>query len=98
MTSITEYLENEALPNNRNEAKKIWRQATRFLILDIILYRRKHSMPLLQCLLKEKSKLLLEEVHEGFCGDHAGGKSLSKKILRQGYFWPTMNEDSKEYV
>ena len=37
-------------------------------------------------------------MHEGFCGDHAGGQSLSKKILRQGFFWPTMNEDSMEYV
>ena len=30
--------------------------------------------------------------------DHAWGQSLSKKILRQGYFWPTMNGDAMEYV
>ena len=55
-------------------------------------------MPLLRCVSKEKAKELMREVHEGFCGDHAGGQSLSKKILRQGYFWPTMNEDSMEFV
>ena len=47
---------------------------------------------------KKKSRLLLEEVQEGFCGDHARGQSLAKKIPRQGYFWPTMNEDAHDYV
>ena len=98
MTPIIKYLEEGSLPSNKNEARKLRRHAVRFLLLDGILYRRGHSMPLLRCVSKEQSKLLLEEVHEGFYGDHAGGQSLSKKILRQGYFWPTMNEDSKEYV
>ena len=55
-------------------------------------------MPLLRCITPEKAKELMKEVHEGFCRDHAGGQSLAKKILRQGYFWPTMNEDSMEFV
>ena len=55
-------------------------------------------MPLLRCITPKKAREMMREVHEGFCGDHAEGKSLSKKILRQGYFWATMNEDSMEFV
>lgn len=98
MTPIVKYLKDGSLPSNKNEARKLRRQAGRLLLLDSILNRRGHFMPLLRCVSNEKSKLLLEEVHEGFCGDHARGQSLTKNILRQGYFWPTMNEDSKEYV
>ena len=55
-------------------------------------------MPLLRCVPQEEAARPLSEVHDGFCGNHAAGQSLSKKILRQGYFWPTLIEDSKAYV
>ena len=75
MTPIIKYLEDETLPSDKNEAKMLRRQAARFLLLEEILYQRGHSMPLLWSVPKDKSKLLLEEVHEGFCGDHAGGRA-----------------------
>ncbi|XP_074301204.1 uncharacterized protein LOC141632562 [Silene latifolia] len=38
------------------------------------------------------------DVHSGECGNHAGGQSLSNKILRQGYFWPTMRADAVNHA
>ncbi|XP_074306427.1 uncharacterized protein LOC141641672 [Silene latifolia] len=38
------------------------------------------------------------DIHSGDCGNHTGGRSLSNKILRQGYFWPTMRKDAIDYV
>ena len=98
MAPYLEYLTNGVLPANRNKARTLQRQAARYILVDGVLYRRGYSMPLLRCITPEKAKELMREVHEGFCGDHTGGQSLSKKILRQGYFWPTMNEDSMEFV
>ena len=98
MTPIIAYLEHGVLPSDRNEAKKMMRRASRYLVMEGILNRRGYTMPLLRCVTIDQSKNLLIEVHEGFCGDHAGGQSLSKKILRQGFFWPAMIEDSMEYV
>ncbi|XP_074265469.1 uncharacterized protein LOC141587901 [Silene latifolia] len=47
-----------------------------------------------RCLSKEEAETLLQDVHGGECGNHAGGRSLSNKILRQRYFWPTMRADA----
>jgi hypothetical protein len=41
---------------------------------------------------------VLEEVHEGECGDHTGGQTLARKILRYGYYWPTVNRDAADYA
>ncbi|MCI11506.1 gypsy retrotransposon integrase-like protein, partial [Trifolium medium] len=38
------------------------------------------------------------EVHEGACGSHIGGRDLAAKVLRAGYYWPTMKEDCVDYV
>ena len=34
----------------------------------------------------EEAKYILEEIHEGVYGDHAGLKSLVSKVIRTGYF------------
>ncbi|KAJ9538117.1 hypothetical protein OSB04_030850 [Centaurea solstitialis] len=37
-------------------------------------------------------------MHDGECGNHAGGRSLANRISRQGYYWPTLREDAIRYV
>ncbi|GJS55093.1 reverse transcriptase domain-containing protein [Tanacetum coccineum] len=44
------------------------------------------------------SKLYYKGVHEGACGMHAGARSAVAKIMRQGYYWPTMHDDTKVVV
>ena len=41
---------------------------------------------------------MLQEVHDGLCDNHLGGRALAPKILCQGYYWPTMQNDAVEYV
>ena len=55
-------------------------------------------MPYLKCVDEEEAKYILEEIHEGICGDHAGPRSLVSKVIRIGYFWPTMQVDAVELV
>ena len=50
------------------------------------LYKRGFSMPYLKCVDKGEAKYILEEIHEGICGDHAGLRSLESKIIQIGYF------------
>ena len=41
---------------------------------------------------------MLREVHEGICGNHIGARTLAGKVLRQGYYWPTMLKDATNLV
>ena len=84
------FLRDRRLAPNPEEARKIQKHATRFMVLNDELYKRDYSQPYLRCIEGEEAKYVLEEVHRRVCGDHMGAKSLVKKIMRTGYFWPTM--------
>ena len=60
------------------------------MILNDALYRRGFSMSYLKCVDEDEAKYILEEIHKGICGDHAGPRSLVSMVIQIGYFWPTM--------
>ena len=82
MVPIIKYITTGELPQERALSRKIQYQAHRYVMMDQILYRRGLSMPYLRCVSDPEARQIMLEVHEGFCGDHTGGPSLSKKILR----------------
>ncbi|KAI3458734.1 hypothetical protein Pfo_015397 [Paulownia fortunei] len=94
--NIVQYLTTAELPDNPVDARKLKTRAARFLIIDGELYKRGFSQPYLKCLTLTKANYVLCEIHEGICGNHLGGKSLAAKALRQGYFWPTIQNDARE--
>ena len=98
MTPIISFLQDEHLPQNAEEAKKIKKRTARITILNDTLYKRGFSMPYLKCVDEEEARYILEEIHGGVCDDHAGLRSLVNKIIRTGYFWPTMQVDAVEIV
>ena len=68
------------------------------MILNDVLYKRGFSMPYLNSVDDDEAKYILEEIHKGICGDHASPRSLMSKVIRTGYFWPTMQVDALELV
>ena len=99
MDPIVRFLKDDVLPEERSEAEKIRRKAPRFwLSEDHKLYRRSYSGPYLLCVHPEEAKFLLEELHEGICGSHTGGRSLAHRAITQGYWWPRMQQEAQEYV
>ena len=81
MTSIVSFLQDERLPQDVEEAKKIKKRAAKFTILNDTLYKRGFSMPYLKCVDEDEAKYILEEIHEGVCGDHVGPRSLVSKVI-----------------
>ncbi|KAH9293932.1 hypothetical protein KI387_040855, partial [Taxus chinensis] len=73
-------------------------RASRYTILAETLYKRGYDGTLLRCLNQEESSSVLAEVHSGICGAHMNGIALAKKILRVGYYWPTMESDACHFV
>ena len=82
MDLIMRFLRDDILPDENSEAEKIRRKALRFwLSEDHKLYKRSYSGPYLLCVHPEASELLLEELHEGICGSHTGGRSLLHQAI-----------------
>jgi len=38
-------------------------------------------------------KQVMEDFHKGDCGGHLFWKTMANKILRAGYYWPTLFAD-----
>ena len=82
MDSIIQFFKEDTLPEERLEANKVWRKATRFwLSKNQKLYKRSFSGPYLLCIPPETIESLLEELHEGICGNHTDGKSLAYRAI-----------------
>lgn len=88
MDSVILFLKEGTLPKGRTMAEKICRKAPRYYLLkEQKLYKRSYSGPYLLCVHLKAVEDLLEELHEGICGNHTKGKSLSHRVLTQGYWW-----------
>ena len=99
MDFISLFLEKDILPEEKFEVDKVRRKAPRFwLFEDRKLYNCSFSGPYLLCVHPKASESLLEELHEGVCGSHIGGRSLSYRAFTQGYWWPNMQKEAQEYV
>ncbi|XP_072058155.1 uncharacterized protein [Arachis hypogaea] len=92
------YLQKGNIPEGVQNDKRFRRQASFFTLLNGTLYRRGYTRPLLKCLNKSEADIALAKAHEGICGTHTGARSLTSKILRAGFFWPTMKQDSQQKI
>ena len=97
-TPIKSYLDSGLLPEEEDRRRKIVKDSTRYVVVSGQLYRRGASQPLLRCITKEEATQVMEALHEGICGSHVGGRALSLRVLRAGYYWPTIRTDCAEYV
>ncbi|KAL5537740.1 hypothetical protein UlMin_045713 [Ulmus minor] len=98
MTPIVGYLLRGELPQDRTEARTLRMRAARYTYLAGHLYKWGFSNPLLKCVTVDQGLYIMREIHEGVCGNHAGKRSLLHKIMRQGYYWPSMVKDAEQYV
>lgn len=83
MDPIHAHLTNGTLPTEKAEAKVVRRRSARYLLLQGILYRHSHSLPLLRCVTPQQGDYILREIHEG---------------VQQDYYWPTLHADAIQIV
>ncbi|XP_026384905.1 uncharacterized protein LOC113280504 [Papaver somniferum] len=95
-TPIIKYLANGHLTSDQLVVHKIISRSGNYQLRDGVLYKQSYLGPLLRCLSFAERHSILKEIHYGYAGNHSGRRSLSHKPRLQGYFWPRMNEDSKQ--
>ena len=52
----------------------------------------------LRCLKKDEADEVMREIHAEVCDSHMNGIILAKKIVRQGYYWMSMEKDCIQTV
>jgi hypothetical protein len=82
----------------KEEAQRIRTQSSRYTLVKDVFYHRGYTLPLLKCISRPETEYFLEEIHEGVCSSHLGGRMLVHKAVRVVYYWQTMNRDSSEMV
>ncbi|XP_042404517.1 uncharacterized protein LOC121994602 [Zingiber officinale] len=73
------YLQQNILPVDPKEAWLVRKRVHDYAMIGDQLYKRAFSRPLLKCLGVEEAKHVLQEIHLGCCGNHAGGRKLARK-------------------
>ena len=97
-TPIMSYLKDGLLPLDKEETQKLRFKATKFVLLDDVLYKRSFSQPYLRCLTSNESNYVMRDVHEMACGNHLGAKSFIQKVVRIRYYWPSIQVDTKSFI
>ena len=87
---ITLYLQGHYHPSDQSEAKRLKHRSRDFVIIDGQLYKKGIRQPMLKCITEAEGIELLREVHRGICGSHSGPRALAAKVIRQGFYWPTI--------
>ncbi|GAU40790.1 hypothetical protein TSUD_348870 [Trifolium subterraneum] len=95
---IIRYLQMDALSLARDEAAKIKKMAAWYTMVGGKLYKRAFTAPMLLCVSNTKACRILKELHEGSCGSHIGSRSLAKKVMRAGFYWPNLHDDAQRHV
>ena len=97
MTPYRHYLADGLLPQKSMEAKIVKKNAGKYTLVDGKLFRHGCTHPILSYVSGEQCTRIMAELHEGIYESHIGGRALSSKAVRGGYYWSTMREDCMRY-
>ncbi|GJV06749.1 reverse transcriptase domain-containing protein [Tanacetum coccineum] len=98
MTPIIKCLEEGIWPADENEARTLRMKISQYVMEEGVMFKKSYLSPMLRCVGPLQENYIIREVHEGACRMHTGSRSVVAKIMRQGYYWPTMYQDTKEEI
>ena len=61
-------------------------------------FTKDHMMEFIFFVIANEAQQIIEEVHESSYGPHMNAHMLSRKIMRQGYYWTTIEVDCAAHV
>ena len=73
-------------------------KSAQYQLIDGVLFRQNYDQVLLRCLEKDDVEHILTELHDGPAGGHFSGETTTHKVLRAGYYWPTLFKDAHAHA
>ncbi|KAF7842064.1 Integrase, catalytic core [Senna tora] len=74
------------------------KRAARYFMDGWKLFRRSLKGQPMRCISQTSKHAVMEEVHQGACGEHQGARKLYEELIKIGYYWPTMEADALAFV
>jgi hypothetical protein len=101
--AFIDYMQEHKLPSGIDpksvEATHILRRSKGYVVVGRNMYKHgSASGILMKCVSTEEGKEILQEIHEGVCGNHAASRTLVGKAFRSGFYWPTSLADIEALV
>ena len=99
-TNIHTYHETGSAANHLDPINKraVRLKSAPYQLVNNVLFKKHADGLLLRCLEKEESNLVLTQLHDKPAGSHFGGDTTTHKILREGYFWPTLFKYAHAFI
>lgn len=95
--AIVQFLE-ENRPELKKEEEILERRARFYYLINGVLFRKRFLATDAKCPPRPEEILVVREAHKGGCVKHVGARSLAQKIIRAGFYWPTLKKDVEEIV
>ena len=83
---------------NYKERQNLRLKAAKYVILNVVLYKRGIDGTFLRCVDAEQQEKLLKAYHSEACGGHFSSIVITFKILKNYFYWPGMFKDARKYV
>ena len=83
---------------NSKQRRSLCLKSASYQIVEGILFRKNYDGVLLRCLEKEDAKRVMIDLHDGPTGGNFYGYTIAHKILKAGYYWPTLSKDAHAHV
>ena len=95
-SDIIYYLKNLSCPDHLVDYKRraLRLRAMKYCLIEDGLGWKNPDGVILRCVNKEEAKKILEELHSRHCSGHFVARTTAHKILRAGYYWPTLFLDT----
>ena len=78
----------------RSQYRSLKLKSLKYCILQSKLYWKDPGGILLNCINEQQMPEIIDEFHRGICGGHTAWKETAHKILRAGYYWPILFQDT----
>ncbi|XP_021764709.1 uncharacterized protein LOC110729288 [Chenopodium quinoa] len=98
MDGIISYRKDSLLPADPKKSWLVKKRAAWFEMKQGELFKKGFVKPYLKCITPEKGHDVLDDLHQGKCNSHIGGRALAEKAARLGYYWPSLKSDAMKMV
>jgi hypothetical protein len=98
MNLIKMFLENQPPSYDNDKVEHITRKSKMYHLNDRILFQQGTNNMMMKYIFREEGIQLLQDIHSGVCESQSSLRSITGKVFRHIFYWPTTKDDVMEII